>query len=487
MYRSRLTFTLAMVAMAAILVPSLLTAQTTFQRTFGGPSHDYGSSVQQTADGCYIVVGGTLSFGAGDYDVCFVRTDASGVALWIRTYGGTYGDAGYSVQQTADGGYIIAGVTGFFGPGLGDIYLVKTDASGDTLWTRAYGGARMDKGYEVQQTPDSGYIVAGAVCLGSDTEDVYLMRTNPSGDTLWTRTYGGSGLDEGNSLRATTDGGYIIAGITESFGSESADVYLLKTNASGDTLWTRTYGGPGYDEAYSVQQTTDSGYIITGVTESFGSGLADIYLIKTNASGDTLWTRTYGGTHNDRGNSVQQTTDGGYIVAGYTSSLGAGNRDAYLVKTNAQGDTVWTRTYGGTTNDVALSVRQTSDGGYVIAGWTYLGAGGEDVYLIKTDSLGNVAVSVAEPKAGRAPISALSLACEPSPCRGATVVSFQPQAASSEPATLRVYDAQGRLVHSEPSVPASSFRLDLRSMPAGTYFCRLESGDDLATAVLLKL
>ena len=286
---------LAMVVLAAFLVPSILTAQITFQRTYGGASDDIGYSVQQTADGGYIVVGTTESFGAGSCDVFFIKTNASGYTERSRTFGGVGDDEGYSVQQTADGGYIIVGLTSSFGSGSADIYLVKTNASGDTLWTRAYGGSRFDEGYAVQQTPDGGYVVAGAVCLASDTEDVYLMRTNPSGDTLWTRTYGGSGCDEGNSLRVTTDGGYIIAGITESFGSRSADVYLIKTNASGDTLWTRTYGGPSYDEAYSVQQTTDGGYIIAGITESSGSGSADVYLIKTNASGDTLWTRYYGG------------------------------------------------------------------------------------------------------------------------------------------------------------------------------------------------
>ena len=234
---------LAMVVLAAFLVPSILTAQITFQRTYGGASDDIGYSVQQTADGGYIVVGTTESFGAGSCDVFFIKTNASGYTERSRTFGGVGDDEGYSVQQTADGGYIIVGLTSSFGSGSADIYLVKTNASGDTLWTRAYGGSRFDEGYAVQQTPDGGYVVAGAVCLASDTEDVYLMRTNPSGDTLWTRTYGGSGCDEGNSLRVTTDGGYIIAGITESFGSRSADVYLIKTNASGDTLWTRYYGG----------------------------------------------------------------------------------------------------------------------------------------------------------------------------------------------------------------------------------------------------
>ena len=479
MCRDRFASTLAMVVLASFLVPSSLTAQITFQRTYGGASDDIGYSVQQTADGGYIVVGNTESFGAGGEDVYLVRTDGSGDTLWTRTYGGAKTDRGYSVQQTADGGYIIVGLTTSFGSGQTDIYLVKTNASGDTLWTRAYGGPGLDEGYAVQQTPDGGYVVAGAVCLASDTEDVYLMRTNPSGDTLWTRTYGGSGCDEGNSLRVTTDGGYIIAGITESFGSRSADVYLIKTNASGDTLWTRTYGGPSYDEAYSVQQTTDGGYIITGTTESF-AGSVGVYLLKTNASGDTLWTRYYVPSY-CLANSVQQTTDGGYVIAGIIGSLA----NVYLVKTNASGDTLWTRTYGsGLADDGGNSVQQTTDGGYIVAGYTTsLGAGGYDVYLIKTDSLGNVA-AVAEPKTSPTPAATLSVTCEPNPFRTRTAISLRRAAGS--PAALTIFDASGRCVRTFTANRTPTAIWDgtdevSQPLPSGAYFVRLDAGSGYAT------
>ena len=253
--------------------------------------------------------------------------------VWKRTYGGMFDDGGYSVQQTSDGGYIIAGATYSFGAGMNDVYLIKTNASGDSLWARTYGGTLTDWGYSVQQTSDGGYIIAGGTCSFGDTlGDVYLIKTNASGNPLWTRTYGGANQDWGYSVRQTSDGGYIIAGYT------SGDVYLIKTNSSGDTLWTRTYGGTNDDKGYSVQQTSDRGYIVAGNTYSFGSGWADVYLIKTNASGDTLWTRTYGGTNYDWGKSVQQTPDGGYIVAGYTTSFGAGAYDVYLIKTDANGN-----------------------------------------------------------------------------------------------------------------------------------------------------
>jgi len=380
---------------------SIARAQTSWRRTYGGTNDDFGESVRQTSDSGYIIAGFTKSFGTGGLDVYLLKADASGDTLWTRTYGGTRDDYGYSVQQTSDGGYIVVGYTYTFGAGYIDVYLIKTNASGDTLWTRTYGGTSSDYGYSVRQTADSGYIIAGrthSFGVGTpDSANVYLIKTDASGDTLWTRTYGGTNEDAGFSVQQTSDGGYIIAGLTTSFGAGSYDAHLIKTDASGDTLWTRTYGGTSSDVGRSVQQTSDGGYIVVGFTYSFGAGYADVYLIKTDASGDTLWTRTHGGTSSDLGWSVQQTSDSGYIIAGTNASFGGGDYDVYLIKTNASGDTLWTRTYGGTNGDVGRSVRQASDGGYIIAGYTWsFGAGTPDyanVYLIKTDANGNVAVA----------------------------------------------------------------------------------------------
>ena len=369
----------------------------------------------------------------------YLTSIASAQTSWLRTYGGTNDDGGESVQQTTDGGFIIAGCTESFGAGGADFYLIKTDDSGDTLWTKTYGGTGYDYGNFVRQTTDGGYIVVGCTkSFGTGGYDVYLVKTNNSGDTLWTRTYGGESDEWGCSIRQTTDGGYVIAGITGSLGVDTADVYLLKTNASGDTLWTRTYGGTGFDWGNSVQQTTDGGYIIAGTTSTFGAGSDDVYLVKTNAQGDTLWTRTYGGTGEDYGNSVQQTSDGGYIIAGWTESFGAGLTDVYLIKTNASGDSLWTRTYGGTSYDEGNSVQQTKDGGYVIAGYTTSsGTGNVDVYLIKTDSLGDV--GVAEPLTGH-PLRPTRFLIQPNP-----FTSFS-RVAGHETELFALSDVTGRQV-----------------------------------------
>jgi len=362
-----------------------------WERTYGSATGaDNGASVQQTADGGYIIAG-TYSLVPGIYDIYLIKTDAKGDTLWTKTYGGANQDNGTSIQQTNDGGYIITGYTFSFGAGLSDVYLIKTDANGDTLWTKTFGGTNDDLATSVRQTADKGYIITGwTKSFGTGLIDVYLIKTNVNGDTLWTKTFGGINDDGGGSVQQTTDKGYIITGWTKSFGAGSDDVYLIKTDSLGDTLWTKTFGGINNEQGGSVQQTADGGFIITGTTNSFGAGFKDVYVIKTDVNGDTLWTKTFGGIITDQGSSIQQTTDGGYIITGNTYSFGSGSNDVYLIKTNVNGDTLWTKILGGISADLGRSVQQTTDGGYIITGTTIsFGAGNFDVYLIKTDSLGN--------------------------------------------------------------------------------------------------
>ncbi len=367
---------------------------TLWTRTYGGTSNDEAWFVQQTIDSGYIVAGRTWSFGAGASDVWLLKTDAEGDTLWTRTFGGSAPDYGFSVQQTSDSGYIVAGYTLSFGAGGSDVYLVKTDANGNTLWIRTYGGTGSDEGYSTQQTTDGGYIVAGmTTSFGGGGDDVYLVKTDANGDTLWTRAYGGSYGEAAQFVRQTTDGGYIIAGRAYS-PQRQDDLWLLKTDADGDTLWTHTYGGSESDIGFCVQQTTDGGYIITGRTYS-SERFDDLWLLKTDANGDTLWTRTYGGLGGDEGYSVQQTADGGYIVAGVTISFGAGDYDLWLLKTDAVGDTLWTRTYGSSDMDWGYSVQQTTDGGYIVAGYIYSFTTYEsDAWLVRVASQPDVGVEL---------------------------------------------------------------------------------------------
>jgi hypothetical protein len=436
-----------------LFIISISFAQQKWTRTYGGADYDFGYSVRQTSDGGYIIAGYTYSFGAGATDVYLIKSDSLGDTLWTKTYGGMNLDEGYSVQQTLDGGYIIVGYTNSFGAGIYDFYLIKTDSTGDTLWTRTYGGTNEYFGYSVQQTSDGGYIIVGYIDF---VWDVYLIKTNASGDTLWTRIYDGTNEYFGYSVQQTSDGGYIIAGGIYYIGPGVDDVYLIKTDSTGDTLWTRTYGGTGNDCGLSVQQTLDGGYIIVGYTNSFGAGNYDFYLIKTDSTGDTLWTRTYGGTNEDEGYSVQQTSDGGYIVVGYTASFGTSSADVYLIKTDSIGDTLWTRTYGGTSDDEGYSVQQTSDGGYIIAGvtWSY-GAGYADVYLIKTDENGNAVVE--EMKGGTKSIE-VRLKVVPNPFTSFTRIP------GYEKEDFILADITGRLVGKYKGAKIGE------NLPSGVYF-----------------
>jgi predicted secreted protein len=303
---------------------------------------------------------------------------------WFKTFGGSGNDEGYSVQQTSDGGFILVGYTESFGTEGRDVWLIKTDADGNKLWDRTFGGSNWDEGCSVQQTSDGGFIVVGTTeSFGAGGPDVWLIKTDANGNKQWDRTFGGSDSDGGISVQQTSDGGFILVGTTNSFGAGLADVWLIKTDASGNREWDRTFGGGDLDWGSSVQQTSDGGFIVVGITRFFGAERADVWLIKTDASGNREWDRTFGGGDLDWGSSVQQTSDGGFIVVGWTTSFGAG--DVWLIKTDADGNKLWDRTFGGSMADGGWSVQQTSDGGFILVGWTTsFGAGEADVLLIKS-------------------------------------------------------------------------------------------------------
>jgi TolB-like protein len=367
-------------------------AQVRFARTYGGTSWDLAYSVQQTSDGGYIMTGGTTSFGAGSGDILLIKTDAFGNVQWAKTYGGTHSEWVESVQQTSDGGYIVAGGTRSFGAGGLDIFLIKTDANGNIIWAKTYGGTNDDFTFSVQQTSDGGYIVAGfAESFGAGGGDIFLIKTDANGNIIWAKTYGGAGDDRAFSVQQTSDGGYIVAGWTESFGAGIRDILLIKTDAFGNVQWAKTYGGTGDDYALSVLQTSDGGYILAGYTRSFGAGWGDVFLVKTDANGNVQWAKTYGGTWWEQARSVQRTSDGGYILAGTTTSFGAGGNDILLIKTDAFGNVHWAKTYGGLGDEGASSFQQTSDGGYIVTGLTHsFGAGNWDIFLVKTDANGEI-------------------------------------------------------------------------------------------------
>jgi hypothetical protein len=322
------------------------------------------------------------------FSVTQAKADA---AMWTHTYGGANYDVGESVVETSDGGYAIAGYTASYGTGSDDVWLVKTDANGSAQWNQTYGGINFDDGYSLVETSDGGYAIAGCTSsFGAGDWDFWLVKTNASGNMEWNQTYGGINSDWGCSVVEVSDGGYAIAGSTNSYGAGNNDFWLVKTDSSGVAQWNQTYGGTHIDSGCSMVEVSDGGYAIAGSTNSYGAGGSDVWLIKTNSSGVAQWNQTYGGGDDDYGYSVVETSDGGYAIAG-SLSYGAGAYDVWLVKTNTAGVAQWNQTYDGASGDCGYSVVETIDGGYAIAGSTIsFGAGSVDVWLVKTDELGIV-------------------------------------------------------------------------------------------------
>ncbi|MCX6291542.1 MAG: T9SS type A sorting domain-containing protein [Bacteroidetes bacterium] len=364
------------------------TAQTLFQKTIDAGIIDYGHSVQQTADDGYIV-SGTTFYNTIVWDLYLIKTNSNGDLTWAKSYDALSYLENNLVEQTNDGGYIIGGFN------YGNLYFIRLNMSGDTLWAREYinYSLKYTTCNSIHQTPDSNYIIAGEIWdSGSIHSDVLLVKVNSAGDTLWTKVYGGIDRDEASSVQPTNDGGFIIAGYTKSFGADSADVYLIKTNGNGDTLWTKAFGGVLDDFGNSVKQTNDHGYVIAGSTSSFGAGGSDVYLIKTDSIGNILWSKTYGGTADDIGYSVEQTADGGYVISGSTTSFGI--YGAYVIRTDHLGNLVWSKAIAGSD---AKSVEQTIDGGYILTGSIYTTPVNVDILLVKTDSLGNAGCNEIDP------------------------------------------------------------------------------------------
>jgi len=357
-----------------LLISQIVFAQTpdtTWTKIFATPGDDYGEYVEQTSDGGFIIVGTTDS--SGTDDVFLIKTNSVGDTLWTRTYGTYHYDYATCVHQTNDGGYIIFGETDSYDPNFWEGLLIKTNSNGDTLWTKHLGNSAF---YFFQSGVDlngSGYVAVGFTKIGAaDPEDIWLVKTNDNGDIVWTKTFGGSERDVPSSIYRTTDGGFIISGSTESPSAGDLDALLIKTDSDGNLEWSKNYGGTERDIASDVTQTADGGYIIAGHTESFGyaNNYTDAWLIKTDNDGDTLWTKTWGSDEHDGAMSVVQTMDGGFVWTGYRK-MSTFIQDLWIVKTDADGNTLSSKTYGGTFNSIGRCINNKDDGSLIITGNYY--------------------------------------------------------------------------------------------------------------------
>lgn len=377
-----------------------------WQKTYGGSYLEYGRSLQYTTDGGYIFAGSNESAEiAGNHglsDFWVVKTDKYGVVQWQKSYGGSEEDEASSIQQTSDGGYIIAGFTASSNGdvtlmhGYTDIWAVKIDASGTIQWQKTYGGTGWDQSRCIQQTPDGGYIIGGMsnstngdVTENKGETDFWIVKTDQSGVLQWQKSFGGSDYDMINSLQQSPDGGYIFAGQTSSsngdvIGSHGmSDYWVVKTDAIGTMQWQKCYGGSSIDIPYSVVLTSDGGYMICGDGYSLDGdansfiGDSDVWFVKTDQSGTIQWQKKYGGTNSDYIGSMVQTMDGGYLVGAFSYSVDvdvSGNKgwgDVWILKTDSNGEILWSKCFGGTAEDNMGSIVETPDGGYTFVGTTF--------------------------------------------------------------------------------------------------------------------
>lgn len=364
----------------------------TFTKRFSGNGKASGLNVKQTADGGYILTG--MIWNEDDYnsDLYVVKTDKSGGMLWEMAFGGAQADEGYSVVEADDGGYALFGSTKSKGAGDSDMYLIKIDANGNKLWEKTYGGPGKESGRSIDKTDDGGYILFGFTrSFGAGGADMYAVKVDADGNETDSKTFGTHGDDWGRSVIQASDGNYMLLGNTP---GTHYDMLLIKTDCCGKELWRKTYGGLGKEKGQEIKETADGGYVMIGTITQYGRRDDDIYIVKINKDGREEWSEIIGGKNRDWGYSVYETADGGFVIGGSSKSYSDGDSDMYLLKVIRDGDTlykVWERTFGGDKGDTGWSVEETTDGGYVFLGWTTsFGNERGEMYLIKVNADGDL-------------------------------------------------------------------------------------------------
>lgn len=375
------TLTLTLVA---CLSCAFARSQMTFEKVYGG-SGDRANSIVQTSDGGYILAGSTSNFASGGTDVHIVKTGVNGDTAWTRSFGSAsiYSDYANCIRQTSDGGYIVAGRTDDLGPGGQDAYLLKLNSTGDTSWTHAYGSLNNDWANAVEQTQDGGYIIAGGYQTGVG---YFIIKTDANGDTTWTREYGTQSNDVAVSV--IEDGSAFMVGGSKWNGTGFV-FNISKLNSGGDEIFSRSYtcSVGATCNLTSMIKTSDGNFLLAGYENGYGNG-SSIYLVKVTPAGDTIWTRTYAANGFEYAYDVKNTLDGGYIITGSTQS--AGIDKALLMKITSGGNISWQKSFGGSSYAYGYSVVQAVDSGFVLAGNIYESSGSpRGMYLIKTDPLGN--------------------------------------------------------------------------------------------------
>jgi len=378
-----------------------------WQKNIGGTNNDEINSVENTADGGYIIAGSAKSNDgdvsgnhSSNYDIWVVKTDADGTIAWQKTYGGTNSDTAANIRNTADGGYIVTGTTFSSegdltaNKGNGDIWVLKISTTGAIQWQKTYGGAQTDIASSILQNADGSYFILGAtnstdgdLTKTTTDSDLWVLKINATGIIQWQKTFGGTDDEFASSLQLSTDGALMISGntffgrtSTTSGTSYSDEIYLLKINTNGLLVWQKTLGGTSADLVSKTITTPDGGYLIGGFSNSTdldlteNKGNFDMWVVKLTSGGTIDWKKSYGGTKWDKINNLKITTDGGYLIIGETASTngdlkgGKGLIDSCMIKISSSGTIEWRNTLGGTGADKGIAAFQTTDGSILLFG-----------------------------------------------------------------------------------------------------------------------
>ena len=458
---------------------------TVWTRSIGGIADDQGKSVIQTTDGGFVITGYTESFGAGGKDVGLMKLDSNGNLLWIKTFGGTLDDEGNSVIQTTDGNYVITGYTFLPDPVFGQyVGLMKVDPNGNLIWLKTFGN--VDDSYVGNcaiQTTDGGFVITGYTSNPPLPYDVLLIKTDSNGNQIWSKTYGGNQRDEGYSVVQTNDGGFVITGETNSFGAGLEDVLLIKTDSNGNLTWLKTFGGTAYDGGRFVIEATDGNFVIAGTTISFGAGVYDVGLIKVDQNGNLIWIKTFGGTSSDFGFSLIQASDGNFVITGRTESFGSGWNDVGLMKVDQNGNLVWITAIGTIESEVGFSVKQISDGGYIITGYNHTVTEEPNVYVVK------VKPDITDVEDESVVSNFLLAQNYPNPFNPNTTIKYQVPELSF--VTIKVYDLLGNeiaaLVNEEKLAGKYEVAFNATGLPSGVYYYQLKTGSFFETKKMIMM
>lgn len=363
----------------------------TFEANFGGRYSEVGNAIIPLNDGI-LLVGSTESFGKGQHDAYVVKVDNFGNKIWSGTYGGSGVDMAKSAVAVEDG-FMLAGTTRSFGNRIQSLYLARISKDGSLKWQNGYYSDKDDyyTGNDMVKINDNNLLIAGHedhVKFFDSEIDYYLNAISIDGQRNGIKRYGGNKVEKANSIISVKDG-YVIAGETDTWGHGEKDSYVIKINKDGDRVWHSVFGWR-YDEVTNqIIETSDGGYIMVGMTDSDHRNQKDVYVVKIKKDGNRAWQYHYGSKEHEEGNGIVETNDG-YVITGYTKDTQSYNRDVYLLKIDKQGSVLWHKNFGGDGDDEGKAIAKVKDG-FVITGYvTSKKNNSKDLYLLKVDNNGNI-------------------------------------------------------------------------------------------------